>query len=44
MVKTQKNGSIETNDLFEIFMDNDATQLENQLLQSKRKFINAKVY
>lgn len=46
MVKGNTNGSIEKeekSDLFNIFMDETASQLEDKFLRSKRKFLNAKV-
>lgn len=43
MVKEKKEESVEEKDLFDIFMDNGASQLQNQLLKSKRKLLNAKV-
>lgn len=33
----------ENTDLLEIFMDNGSNQLEQRLLKSKRKLLNAKV-
>jgi hypothetical protein len=44
MVKEINNGSEVTEaDLFNIFMDNSGNQLQNQLLKSKKKLLNAKV-
>jgi hypothetical protein len=44
MVKEMNNGSEVTEaDLFNIFMDNSGNQLQNQLLKSKKKLLNAKV-
>jgi hypothetical protein len=44
MVKEMINGSSEIEaDLFDIFTDNGTGQLEQQLLKSKRKLLNAKV-
>jgi hypothetical protein len=45
MVKENKIGSPKQAeaDLFDIFMDNGTTQLEEQFLKSKKKLLNAKV-
>jgi hypothetical protein len=39
----ENGGTIQTEDLYKIFTDNSTAQLEEQFLQSKRKFMNAKV-
>ena len=44
MVKEKKNGPIEEKDLFNIFMDGGSSQFESQLLKSKKKLLNAKVF
>ena len=42
IIKTNGSEEMEA-DLYEIFMDNGTSQLEKQLLKSKRKLLNAKV-
>lgn len=43
MVKEMKNGLENESDLFKIFTDNSGSQLQQQLLKSKKKLLNAKV-
>ena len=42
-MEKENGGTIQTDDLYKIFTDTSNSQLEEQFLQSKRKFINAKV-